>query len=105
MTLRLGLISGHDMMASSCSESAGELHANYEGKVTDPSDPTVIVDRNTIGDIWIRTPSCSTGYYRNPDATAEVHGIDGWFCTGDVGYVDEAGMWYIVDRKKVSLFH
>ncbi|KAF7590508.1 hypothetical protein BBP40_002805 [Aspergillus hancockii] len=96
----LGLISGHDMTGSSCSESAGELHANYEGKVTDPSDPTVIVDRNIIGDIWIRTPSCSTGYYRNPDATAEVHGIDGWFCTGDVGYVDEKGMWYIVDRKK-----
>ncbi|TGO40491.1 hypothetical protein BHYA_0036g00240 [Botrytis hyacinthi] len=96
----LGLITGHDMMASSPSESVGELHANFEGKVTDTSEPYRIVNRNTIGDIWIRAPSLSAGYYHNQEATSEAYGADGWFSTGDVGYVDENGMWYIVDRKK-----
>lgn len=101
---RLGLITGHDMMAQSLSESVGELHANFEGKITDPREPNRIVDRNTIGDIWIRSPSRSMGYYENPDATREAVGADGWFSTGDVGYVDGKGMWYIVDRKKVLHF-
>ncbi|KAF7927079.1 hypothetical protein EAE99_005410 [Botrytis elliptica] len=96
----LGLITGHDMMVCSPSESVGELHANFEGKVTDTSEHSLIVNRNTIGDIWIRAPSLSTGYYHNPEATSEAYGADGWFSTGDVGYVDEHGMWYIVDRKK-----
>ncbi|KAF7887545.1 hypothetical protein EAF00_009839 [Botryotinia globosa] len=96
----LGLITGHDMIACSPSESVGELHANFEGKVTDTSDPCRIVNRNTIGDIWIRAPSLSTRYYHNPEAASEAYGADGWFSTGDVGYVDENGMWYIVDRKK-----
>ncbi|KAM0149010.1 hypothetical protein ACHAPC_008959 [Botrytis cinerea] len=96
----LGLITGHDMMACSPSESVGELHANFEGKVTDTSEPNRIVCRNTIGDIWIRAPSLSKGYYQNPEATSEAFGADGWFSTGDVGYVDNHGMWYIVDRKK-----
>ncbi|TGO23879.1 hypothetical protein BPAE_0118g00060 [Botrytis paeoniae] len=96
----LGLITGHDMIVCSPSDSVGELHANFEGKVTDTSEPWRIVNRNTIGDIWIRAPSLSTGYYHNPEATSEAYGADGWFSTGDVGYVDEHGMWYIVDRKK-----
>jgi 4-coumarate--CoA ligase len=101
---RLGLITGHDMGIPSISESVGELHANFEGKVTDPNEPTRIVDRNTIGDIWIRAPSRSIGYYKNPGATREVSGAGGWFPTGDVGYVDEEGKWFIVDRKKVVYF-
>ncbi|KAG4031671.1 hypothetical protein MFRU_008g00360 [Monilinia fructicola] len=96
----LGLITGHDMMACSTSESVGELHANFEGKVTDPNESTRIVERGAIGDIWIRSTSRSTGYYQNADANIEVSGADGWFSTGDVGFVDDEGMWYIVDRKK-----
>lgn len=101
---RLGLITGHDMMACSTSESVGELHANFEGKVTDPNESTRIVERGAIGDIWIRSASRSTGYYQNADANIEVSGADGWFSTGDVGFVDDEGMWYIVDRKKVPYF-
>ncbi|KAJ5203618.1 4-coumarate-CoA ligase 1 [Penicillium cinerascens] len=96
----LGLITGHDMNTSSTPQSVGELHANYEGKVTNSSNPSQTVDRSTIGDIWIRAPSRSVGYYQNAEATLDAHGVDGWFSTGDVGYVDERGQWYIVDRKK-----
>ncbi|KAK2767650.1 hypothetical protein FQN54_003808 [Arachnomyces sp. PD_36] len=96
----LGLVTGHDMNTPSTLQSVGELYANCEGKVTDSSNPSQVVGRNTVGDIWIRTPSCSVGYYRNPEATHEARGSDGWFSTGDVGYVDERGQWYILDRKK-----
>jgi 4-coumarate--CoA ligase len=40
------------------------------------------------------------GYWRNRQATAEVLTPDGWLKTGDIGYVDEQGKVYIVDRKK-----
>jgi long-subunit acyl-CoA synthetase (AMP-forming) len=39
------------------------------------------------------------GYYKRPDLTKEAI-IDGWLCSGDLGYVDEDGFLYLVDRKK-----
>ncbi|GIV09755.1 MAG: AMP-dependent synthetase [Fimbriimonadales bacterium] len=52
------------------------------------------------GEIWIRGPQVMKGYLNNPDATAQTLTPDGWLRTGDVGYVDEEGYFYIVDRVK-----
>jgi acyl-CoA synthetase (AMP-forming)/AMP-acid ligase II len=52
------------------------------------------------GEIWIRGPQVMKGYLNNPDATAQTLTPDGWLRTGDVGYVDEDGYFYIVDRVK-----
>jgi len=52
------------------------------------------------GEIGIRSAANIKGYWRNPEATAEALSPDGTIRTGDVGYLDEDGYLFIVDRKK-----
>ena len=53
-----------------------------------------------VGEIGIRSAANIKGYWRNPEATAEALTADGTIRTGDVGYLDEDGYLFIVDRKK-----
>ncbi len=50
----------------------------------------------------LRPGSMMKGYYKMPEETARAF-VDGWFCTGDRGYVDEDGYLYFVDRKKEAI--
>jgi long-chain acyl-CoA synthetase len=65
-----------------------------------PALPGFEVAADAEGELLIRSPTVFAGYYKDPDATAEVLGADGWLRSGDVGSVDADGFVHITDRKK-----
>jgi long-chain acyl-CoA synthetase len=61
-------------------------------------DQDIEVANGSIGEIVLRGENILKGYYKDPDATAKAF-CNGWFHTGDIGYRDDEGFFYIVDRK------
>lgn len=57
------------------------------------------VEEGKPGEVLVKAPIVTKGYYNNPQATKDAF-VDGWFCTGDIA-VWRNGLPYIVDRKKV----
>ena len=58
------------------------------------------LEQGKSGEIWIRGPQIMKGYLGRADATAESIDAEGWYRTGDIGYVDEDGYFFAVDRLK-----
>jgi long-chain acyl-CoA synthetase len=77
--------------------SVGVPIPGAEVRIVDDSGEAVAVGE--VGEICCRSPAVMQGYWRSPEATAETI-RDGWLHTGDVGYRDEDGYLFIVDRKK-----
>ncbi len=77
--------------------STGTAMAGVELKVID--DEGRNLPCGELGEVCARGENISPGYYRNLDATAETF-RDGWLHTGDIGYLDEDGYLFIVERKK-----
>jgi acyl-CoA synthetase (AMP-forming)/AMP-acid ligase II len=79
--------------------SVGQLLPATEAKVVDVASGEELV-RNQTGELCFRGPQVMPGYLNRPDETAEMLDDDGWLHTGDIGYVDDDGYVYIVDRVK-----
>jgi long-chain acyl-CoA synthetase len=77
--------------------SVGVPIPGAEVRIVDASDAPVAVGE--VGEICCRSPAVMQGYWRSPQATADTI-RDGWLHTGDIGYLDEDGYLFIVDRKK-----
>jgi acyl-CoA synthetase (AMP-forming)/AMP-acid ligase II len=78
-------------------ESVGVPPPFFEMKILDENDKEL--PAGEVGEICGHGPILMTGYYKRPDLTSEAV-KDGWLHSGDMGYVDEDGFLYLVDRKK-----
>jgi len=79
--------------------SAGRVIPNTEVKIADVATGES-VPQGREGELWIRGPQIMKGYLNRPQETADCLDREGWYHTGDVGYVDADGFFFIVDRTK-----
>jgi fatty-acyl-CoA synthase len=77
--------------------SAGKPVLHTEVRIVRPDGTDADVDE--LGELWVRGPNVTPGYWNRPDANASSF-TDGWLHTGDATRVDEDGFYYIVDRWK-----
>ncbi|MCE9854310.1 long-chain-fatty-acid--CoA ligase FadD [Shewanella chilikensis] len=83
--------------------------AGYNGSIGLPAPSTQIqvrgddgqvLPQGETGELFSKGPQVMLGYWQRPEETTKVIDKDGWLATGDIGYMDEKGFFYIVDRKK-----
>jgi acyl-CoA synthetase (AMP-forming)/AMP-acid ligase II len=81
-------------------ETSGRVCPGYEIRIWSPDDPDVEIPVGEIGQIGGRGASLMLGYYDDQAATEDSFNVQGWFMTGDLGWVDEAGYLRVTGRKK-----
>ena len=79
--------------------AAGLPGPGVELKIVDAAT-TAPLPTGEVGEIWVRSPQNMLGYWNLPDETARSFADDGWFRTGDAGFLDADGYVYIHDRVK-----
>ena len=100
------VIEGYGLSESTCRATFNPIDDRRAGSVGKPIGNEVrIFDENDhqvgphqVGEIVLRGPNILKSYYKNEAATQEAF-LSGWFHTGDLGYRDEDGFFYVVDRK------
>jgi long-chain acyl-CoA synthetase len=93
----INILQGYGM-TETCIVSANRPDDNRVGSIG-KAFPGIEVVIAEDGEMLVRGPNVMRGYYGHPEATLAVMN-DGWFATGDVGHIDEAGHLFLTDRKK-----
>ncbi|XP_072767551.1 luciferin 4-monooxygenase-like [Anoplolepis gracilipes] len=79
--------------------SVGTVIQNVQIKIMDRENGKIL-GPNQSGEVWVKTTTMMNGYYRNPEATKNIIDEEGWLHSGDIGYIDEDGELFIIDRIK-----
>ncbi|MEY2503363.1 MAG: long-chain acyl-CoA synthetase [Verrucomicrobiota bacterium] len=90
---------GHPKEGPDKPGSIGLMLPGIELDVVALDDPTRLLAPGEVGEIRIRGPNVTKGYWNRPQETTEAF-VGDRFLTGDIGYMDEDGYFYLVDRKK-----
>ncbi|KAH8595527.1 hypothetical protein B0O99DRAFT_511830 [Bisporella sp. PMI_857] len=78
--------------------SVGNMVANMSAKYVSADGKELPI--GFVGELWLKGPNIFAGYWKNPQATEDCMTSDGFFKTGDIGYQDDQGNFYITDRLK-----
>ena len=87
-------------MTEACVTCANRPEDNKVGSIGTPFEGIEMKIAEKDGEVLVRGPNVMAGYYNNAEATAQVIDPEGYYHTGDVGYVDNDGHFYITDRIK-----
>jgi len=87
----------HDLARPHLLASVGKAYPGMSIEIRGPDGH--VLESGEHGEIWIRSPTRMLGYWQLPDATAQAL-VDGWYATGDGGYLDADGYLFLTDRIK-----
>lgn len=88
--------------------SVGKLVPNMEAKYMTPSNENLSEEpaekaTGEVGELYVKGPNTFLGYWKKPAETRDCLSEDGWFRTGDVGYQDNEGNFFITDRVSTNI--